>query len=212
MSELDPHAQIQALSSIPSIRRRPHIYLGPRDGVPLANLALREAFCLSRDAASRGCCQTVTITLRAGGEALIHDDGPGLPLDRDADGVTWAERAFTVLRACAEAKPKDLSKTTCELGLVVLNALCARLDLELHQGGEVWTQTYLAGAPVAPLRLVGPTTARGLRLHFKLDPTVLTEPEFDLEELTSWLSQAKEGARFVLNDERSGAQRVISAP
>ncbi len=94
----------------------------------------------------------------------------------------------------------------------MLNALCARLDLELHQGGEVWTQTYLAGAPVAPLRLVGPTTARGLRLHVKLDPTVLTEPEFDLEELTAWLSQAKEGARFVLNDERSGAQRVISAP
>ncbi len=92
MSELDPHAQIQALSSIPSIRRRPHIYLGPRDGVPLANLALREAFCLSRDAASRGCCREITLTLRAGGEALIHDDGPGLPLDRDADGVTWAQQ------------------------------------------------------------------------------------------------------------------------
>ena len=44
---------MQTLSSIQSIRRRPNLYLGPRDGVPLANLALREAFCLSRDAASR---------------------------------------------------------------------------------------------------------------------------------------------------------------
>ena len=209
MSEMDPRAPIQALSSIQAIRRRPSVYLGPRDGVPLANLALREAFCLSRDAASRGCCREIMLTLRAGGEALIHDDGPGLPLDRDAEGVTWAERAFTVLRACAEAKPKELARTTCELGLVVLNAVCARLDIELHQGGEHWTQTYLAGVALAPLRRVGATKARGLRLHIQLDPTVLPELEFDLEELTAWLSQAKEGARFVVNDERTGAQRVI---
>jgi DNA gyrase/topoisomerase IV subunit B len=206
---MDPRAPIQALSSIQAIRRRPSVYLGPRDGVPLANLALREAFCLSRDAASRGCCREIMLTLRAGGEALIHDDGPGLPLDRDAEGVTWAERAFTVLRACAEAKPKELARTTCELGLVVLNAVCARLDIELHQGGEHWTQTYLAGVALAPLRRVGATKARGLRLHIQLDPTVLPELEFDLEELTAWLSQAKEGARFVVNDERTGAQRVI---
>jgi DNA gyrase/topoisomerase IV subunit B len=204
---------MQTLSSIQSIRRRPNLYLGPRDGVPLANLALREAFCLSRDAASRGCCREITLTLRAGGEALIHDDGPGLPLDRDAEGVTWAERAFTVLRACAEAKPKELARTTCELGLVVLNAVCARLDLELHQGGEHWTQTYLAGVAVAPLTFDGAhDCAWSTTPHSSSIRRCLPELEFDLEELTSWLSQAKEGARFVVNDERSGAQRVISAP
>ena len=119
---------IHVRSSVEAIRRRPGLYLGPSDGVPLANLALREAFCLSRDAAARGCCKEITITLRAGGEALIHDDGPGLPLDRDADGLTWAERAFTVLRACAEAKPKELAKTTCALGLVVLTAVIVKFD------------------------------------------------------------------------------------
>ena len=65
---------------------------------------------------------------------------------------------------------------------------------------------------MAPLSQVGVTEARGLRLHIKLDPTLLEELEFDLEELVDWLSQTKEGARFVVSDERTGAQRGISAP
>src|SRR5688500_12276940 len=97
-------SRIVTVSPAEAIRRRAQLYVGPLDDTRVPNDLLHEALCCARDAALLGECTRVDVRLDHHGRALVRDDGPGLPLDVEEDGLRVAERYLIELNARASAK------------------------------------------------------------------------------------------------------------
>ena len=51
------------------------------------------------------------------------------------------------------------------VGVSVVNALSSTLELEVRRDGQVYSQSYIRGVPVAPLEMVGKTKGTGNESH-----------------------------------------------
>jgi DNA gyrase subunit B len=206
----DPESEIVALEGLEAVRMRPAMYVGPVTASEMGNRLLKEALCCARDEALQGRCTQATVTLRADGSAMVRDDGPGLPLQVTPSGLRVAETYLTKLYACASGKTPAVAKTTCTVGLAVLNALCHALRLRVFQDGVEWRQSYAKGVPTEPLTPVGPTAERGTELSFVLDRGVLPGVEFVASELVSWAETSLLGLALTVQDEASGRNATVS--
>ena len=91
------------------------------------------------------------------------------------------------------------------VGVSVVNALSERLDLEIYRNGQVYTQTYERGKPVADLVNTGVTKKRGTKITFKPDDEVFETIEFSFDTLAQRLRELaflNAGVRITLDDER----------
>jgi DNA gyrase subunit B len=170
------------------IRRRAEAYVGPVDDPSAATTLLKEALCCARDDALNGTCRRAEVTLYADGRCTVRDDGPGWPLDVQCDGRRLAECYLTTLWACAEHKSTpETSKSTCVVGLAVVNALSEWLSVRIFRDGSEWAQRYARGHAVTALEVVAPTTRSGTELSLQLDASILRHTDFDLPALRRWI-------------------------
>src|SRR5690606_10141041 len=87
-----------------------------------------------------------------------------------------------------------------------VNALSARLELEIWKDGTVYTQTYERGIPVTKFRDVGTTKRRGTKITFKPDPEIFETLDFNYEILSQRLRELaflNPGLRIFIEDLRS---------
>ena len=95
------------------------------------------------------------------------------------------------------------------MGVSVVNALSARLELEIRRDGVVWRQTYRRGEPESGFEEIGTTDKTGTRVTFQADPEIfpITEYDFDiLSQRLRELSFLNAGLRIQISDERSGKE------
>jgi DNA gyrase/topoisomerase IV subunit B len=203
---------IQVFESHVAVRARPWMWVGPISSRLTANLLLREAFCCARDDARRGQCTLIEVELAQGGAATVRDNGPGLPLRRNARGQTIAETYFVDLTACSSAKPSEVSDTLCQAGLAVLNALSRTLRVQIFAEGSEWSQSFARGAPVTAMSRVGPSRRRGTEISFQLDDSILPQTQFDFEELVNWVPLSGDGATYAVTDSRTGRTATVLSP
>jgi DNA gyrase subunit B len=199
-------SEIVVLNGLDAVRKRPTMYVGPLDNPLVPNTLLQEALCCARDEAFAGRCDLATITLHAGIAATVRDHGPGLPLDLTATGSRVAEDYLTQLHACASAKSHADAKTTCTLGLAVLNALSSNLRLRVFQAGAEWRQTYVNGKPTCELAPFGPTSEHGTEFSFTLDTGILPHESFVFDELRCWAERAIVKMALQIRDETTGIE------
>src|SRR5690606_1275811 len=84
--------------------------------------------------------------------------------------------------------------------------------LTIYRGGNVHSQTYRMGEPVAPLAVVGRTEKTGTIIHFKPSAQIFSNIEFDYDVLAKRLRELSflnSGVRIALTDEREGRSDVF---
>jgi DNA gyrase subunit B len=93
------------------------------------------------------------------------------------------------------------------VGVSVVNALSAYLEVEIRRDGKVYHQRYERGKTATPLTVTGKTKRRGTKVTFFPDAQIFAEINFSYDLLAQRLRELSflnGGVRINLEDELSG--------
>jgi DNA gyrase subunit B len=149
----DPHGysarHLSVLEGLEAVRKRPGMYIGSTDSRGLVH-CLWEIVDNAVDEALAGHCTHVEVVLHADGSFEVVDDGRGIPVDIEPKtGLPGVELVMTRLHA--GGKFGGVSYTASGglhgVGASVVNALSARLDVEVDRGGHTHMMSFRRGLP-----------------------------------------------------------------
>ena len=206
---------IKVLKGLEAVRKRPGMYIGDTSVKGLHHLVY-EVVDNSIDEAMAGYCDTIKVTLTKAGSAVIEDNGRGIPVtEHPTEKISAATVVLTVLHAGGKFD-KDTYKVSGGLhgvGVSVVNALSARLNLTIMREGEVHEQSFEQGIPTAPLEVTGKSRKKGTRIEFWPDPEIFKEGVvFQKEILTKRfkeLAYLNPRIKIEFKDERDGTKETF---
>ena len=137
------------LEGLEAVRKRPAMYIGSTDTKGLMH-CLWEIIDNSVDEALAGHGDTITISLNADGSISVADVARGMPVDTEPrTGLSGVEVIFTKLHAGGKFGSGSYNATggLHGVGASVVNALSARLDVEVDRNGYTWTTSFRRGEP-----------------------------------------------------------------
>ena len=140
---------LSVLEGLEAVRKRPGMYIGSTDSRGLMH-CLWEIIDNSVDEALAGFGHDIKIILHADNSVEIHDDGRGIPVDVEPKtGLTGVEVVFTKLHAGGKfgGGSYTASGGLHGVGASVVNALSARLDVEVDRGGKTYKMSFRRGEP-----------------------------------------------------------------
>jgi DNA gyrase subunit B len=205
-------SQIKVLEGLEAVRVRPAMYIGST-GVQGLHHLVYEVVDNSVDEALAGFCHNVEVTLHLDNSVTVLDDGRGIPVDMHlTEGKPAVEVVLTKLHAGGKFD-KGAYKVSGGLhgvGVSVVNALSAWLEVEIYHDGNVYHQRYERGTPVTSLEITGKTSRRGTKITFYPDAEIFETLEFSFDTLASRLQELaflNRGLRIALDDARTGRQQ-----
>jgi DNA gyrase subunit B len=228
---------LSVLEGLEAVRKRPGMYVGSTDSRGLQH-CLWEIFDNSVDEALAGHCSRIEVVLHPDGSAEVRDNGRGIPVDVERKTrLTGVELVMTRLHAGGKfgGGSYTASGGLHGVGASVVNALAARLDIEVDREGHTWAASFRRGVtgefagpgPDAEftrrsgLRQVGRVAKRatGTRIRFWPDRQVfLRDARFSFDALTERARQTaylvpgltisiREEARRLTGQEAPGEDR-----
>ena len=200
---------ITVLKGLEPVRERPGMYIGSTGPSGLHHLVY-EVVDNAVDEAMAGHANRIEVTLLKDGGCRVTDNGRGIPVDEHPEypGISAAEIVLTTLHAGGKfgGEGYKISGGLHGVGVSVVNALSARLDLEINRDGGRFVQTYVdGGRPEGPLERVAGTRKKGTTVTFWPDPTVFEETEFRAQTLMERLREMAfltKGLEINFRDER----------
>ncbi|HYB46949.1 MAG TPA: ATP-binding protein, partial [Streptosporangiaceae bacterium] len=199
---------LSVLEGLDAVRKRPGMYVGSTDSRGLQH-CLWEIFDNAVDEALAGHCSRIEVILHADGSAEVRDNGRGIPVDAERKTkLSGVELVMTRLHAGGKfgGGSYTASGGLHGVGASVVNALSARLDVEVDRDGRTWAASFRRGvtgefagpgpdadftrkAGLRPLgRLAGTGRARkatGTRIRFWPDRQVfLRDARFSFDVVT----------------------------
>ncbi|WP_270262937.1 DNA gyrase/topoisomerase IV subunit B [Kocuria marina] len=221
---------LSVLEGLEAVRKRPGMYIGSTDSRGLMH-CLWEIIDNSVDEALAGYGQDITVILHRDGCVEVHDDGRGIPIDTEPrTGLTGVEVVFTKLHAGGKfgGGSYTASGGLHGVGASVVNALSARLDVQVDRGGKTYQMSFKRGepgtftdkgapSPSAPfeafttdshLQVVGRAKrgVTGTRIRYWADDQIFTpDARFSTEELVRRARQTAfliPGLKITVQDER----------
>jgi DNA gyrase subunit B len=207
-------SSIQVLEGLTAVRKRPGMYVGSTDARGLHHL-IWEVVDNSIDEVLAGYCTEIWVTLHADGSCTVVDNGRGIPVENHPRYNKPAlEIVMTILHAGSkfDRNTYKVSGGLHGVGVHVVNALSEWFEVTVRRDGNVYTQRYERGAPVAPLRTVGKSTGTGTEAHFKPDATIFETIAFEreaVERRLKELSFLNPTVTIHFSDERDGANSTF---
>ncbi len=199
---------ITVLEGLEAVRKRPGMYVGSTGPRGLHHL-LYEVVDNSVDEAMAGRCSAIDIVLLPDGGARVSDDGRGIPVDdHPTIGRSALEVVMTVLHAGGkfDSKSYAVSGGLHGVGVSVVNALSARVEVEVRRDGRTWVQQYVRGVPEGPVTDVGPAEGgTGTTITFWPDTEIFESCDFNSDTLTTRFRETaflSAGLQIHMRDER----------
>jgi DNA gyrase subunit B len=200
---------ISILKGLQPVRERPGMYIGSTGPTGLHHLVY-EVVDNSVDEALAGFATRIDVTLLADGGCRVVDNGRGIPVDPHPEypDKSAAEIVLTMLHAGGKfgGEGYKISGGLHGVGVSVVNALSARLELVIHRDGGEFRQLFTdGGEPDGPLARVGPSDRTGTSVTFWPDGTIMEETDFRAQTLLERLREMaflNKGLEIVFRDER----------
>ena len=221
---------LQVLEGLEAVRKRPGMYIGSTDTRGMMH-CLWEIVDNAVDEALAGFGDRIRVTVHADGSVTVADRGRGIPVDTEPrTGLTGVEVVLTKLHAGGKFGGGSYAASggLHGVGASVVNALSARLDVEVDRDGRTWSLSFRRGEPgrfddrgeprpdapftpfagaatlqSAPSR---PRRATGTRIRYWIDPQIFTaDAALDSDDIEQRLQQTAflvPGLALELVDER----------
>jgi DNA gyrase subunit B len=142
-------AHLLVLEGLEAVRKRPGMYIGSTDTRGLMH-CLWEIIDNGVDEALAGACDLIEVTLHPDGSAEVHDHGRGIPVDKEPKtGLPGVEVVFTKLHAGGKFGGSSYVATggLHGVGASVVNALSARLDVDVDRSPSQQGMSFRRGVP-----------------------------------------------------------------
>jgi len=212
------------LEGLEAVRKRPGMYVGSTDTRGLMH-CVWEIIDNAVDEALGGHCTVIHVVLHSDGSVEVHDNGRGIPVDKEPKtGLTGVEVVFTKLHAGGKFGGGSYVATggLHGVGSSVVNALSARLDVEVDRSPATQGMSFQRGVPgvfAGDTPDSGFTPQSGLhkgkrvkkgvtgtRIRFWPDRQIFTrDASFNYDELVTRARQTSflvPGLELVIRDER----------
>ena len=140
---------LSVLEGLEAVRKRPGMYIGSTDSRGLTH-CMWEIIDNSVDEALGGFCGRIDVTLHADGSVSVSDDGRGIPVDVEPkSGLPGVELVMTKLHAGGKfgSGSYTASGGLHGVGASVVNALSARMDVEVDRQGHTHAMSFRRGIP-----------------------------------------------------------------
>ncbi len=140
---------LQVLEGLEAVRKRPAMYIGSTDTRGLMH-CMWEIIDNAVDEALAGHGKRIKVVLHADGSVQVDDEARGMPVDIEPrTGLSGVEVIFTKLHAGGKFGGGAYTATggLHGVGASVVNALSARLDVEVDKGGATWAMSFRRGVP-----------------------------------------------------------------
>src|SRR4051812_15643194 len=139
------------LEGLEAVRKRPGMYIGSTDSRGLLH-CLWEIIDNSVDEALGGHCDHIEVILHDDGSVEVRDNGRGIPVDVEPKtGLSGVEVVMTKLHAGGKFGGGSYAASggLHGVGASVVNALSARLDVEVDRSGHLHAISFRRGVPGA---------------------------------------------------------------
>jgi len=216
---------LSVLEGLDAVRKRPGMYIGTTDSRGLLH-CLWEIIDNAVDESLAGHCKKIEINLAADGSVEVHDDGRGIPVDKEPKtGLTGVEVVMTKLHAGGKFGGSSYAASggLHGVGASVVNALASRLDVEVDRDGKIYWMSFKRGhagifdgdGPNASfteksgLRVIGKVSAKvtGTRIKWWFDKQIfLKEASLSIEDIYARARQTSylvPGLTLLVNDSRT---------
>ena len=228
---------LSVLEGLEAVRKRPGMYIGSTDSRGLMH-CLWEIIDNSVDEALAGHGSSIDIHLHADGSVEVRDQARGIPVDIEPKtGLSGVEVVFTKLHAGGKFGSGSYAASggLHGVGASVVNALSARLDVEVDRDGKTHRMSFRRGEPgrfddskgisanspftpfedASSLDVVGKVAkgVTGTRVRYWVDPQIfIKDASFATDELMSRARQTAflvPGLKLQVTDERA-SEPVVS--
>ncbi len=205
MSEYNA-SSIKVLKDLEGVRRRPAMYIGDTGERGLHHLVF-EVVDNSIDEAMVGFCDRIDIKVHKDNSVTVADNGRGIPIDLHLDEMKAAvEVVMTTLHAGGKFDKKSyrISGGLHGVGVSVVNALSAWMEVQVARDGYLWTQRYKLGKPESKLKKGKKRKSTGTIISFYPDGDIFKDIRFNYDVLATRfreLAFLNKGLRIKLNFE-----------
>ncbi len=198
---------IQVLKGLEAVRRRPGMYIGSTGARGLHHLVY-EVVDNAIDEAMAGFCDKIEVTLHNGGGVTVVDNGRGIPVDlHRTEKKPGLEVAMTMLHAGGkfDKSTYKVSGGLHGVGVSVVNALSAQLDVWVWRDGKEHHMAFARGKTAQGLKITGKTRKTGTKVSYSPDLEIFNELEYDYGTIANRLRELaflNSGIQLTLIDDR----------
>ena len=210
---------ITVLEGLEAVRKRPGMYIGSTGPTGLHHLVW-EVVDNSVDEAMAGHCSRIDVSILPDGGIEVCDDGRGIPVGKHPkyEDLTAAEVVLTVLHAGGKfgGDGYKVSGGLHGVGISVVNALSARVEVEIDRDGKRHAMAFGDGGELKDrLAVTGdaPTDAdgasrTGTTVRFWPDGSIFDETDYrfqTLQERFQMMAFLNRGLEIRVRDQRPNA-------